>query len=39
MPRERREYNGMLRRLARAASGHGLDGVMLCSDGTIQVTG
>jgi hypothetical protein len=39
VPRERREYNGMLRRLARAASGHGLDSVMLCTDGTIQVQG
>jgi hypothetical protein len=39
MPRERREYNGLLRRLERAASGHGLDGVMMCSDGSIQVQG
>lgn len=39
MPSERREYNGLLRRLEHAASGHGLHSVMLCNDGSIQVQG
>jgi hypothetical protein len=34
---ERRPINGMLRRLAAAASGHGADAVMMCSDGTIEI--
>jgi hypothetical protein len=34
---ERRTINGMLRRLAAAASGHGADAVMMCSDGTIEI--